>query len=81
MRALGDWTNDTGFGKIVLEWIGGGSSCAVGGASILNVFAENNRWQSLRFDNDGNPVTVDTTPCESPSGSQDGFDDDDIYDA
>jgi hypothetical protein len=78
LRASTDWLNDTGFGKIVLEWIGGGSSCAVGGASILNVFAEETWWKTLRFDDDGNPVTVDKTPCGSPSGSQDVLD---IYDA
>jgi hypothetical protein len=72
--AQGDWTEDRAFGKIVLEWKGSASSCAVGGSSVLNVFAEDNWWQSLRFDDNGNPVNVDKTPCESPSGSQDGFD-------
>jgi hypothetical protein len=72
--AQGDWTDDRAFGKIVLEWKGSASSCAVGGSSVLNVFAEDNWWKSLRFDDNGNPVKVDKTPCESPSGSQDGFD-------
>ncbi|KUJ10849.1 uncharacterized protein LY89DRAFT_674960 [Mollisia scopiformis] len=72
----GDWGDDWGWGKLVLEWVGGASSCANGGSSLLNVFAEENWWRSLRFDDDGNPVTVDKTPCQSPVGSQDGFDGD-----
>lgn len=72
--AKGDFDDRLAFGKLVLEWKGSASSCAMGGSSVLNVFAEDNWWQSLRFDDNGNSVNVDNTPCESPSGSQAGFD-------
>jgi len=80
MRAKGDPSPDYGWGKLVLEWKGAASSCEVGGASVLNVFAEDNWWRSLRFDDNGNPVAVDNTPCQSPTGSNDEFEPD-LYSA
>lgn len=70
--AKGDWSDDRAWGKLVLEWKGSASSCA-GPSSILNVFAEENWWRSLRFDDNGNPVADDKTPCQSQHGSEDGF--------
>lgn len=70
----GGWSNDKAFGKLVLEWKGSASSCAVGPFSILNVFSEDNWWRSLRFDDNGNPVTAGKSPCQLPAGSEDGFD-------
>ncbi|KAE9370234.1 hypothetical protein N431DRAFT_468301 [Stipitochalara longipes BDJ] len=75
-RAQGDWSDDYAWGKLVLEWKGSASSCAGGGSSVLNVFAEDSWWRSLRFDDDGNPVTVDNTPCQSLTGSDDEFEPD-----
>lgn len=74
MGAKGDYDDNKAFGKLVLEWKGSASSCAAGGSSVLNVFAEDNWWRSLRFDDSGNQVTIQNTPCQSPAGSEDGFD-------
>jgi hypothetical protein len=73
MGSKGDWSDNSAWGKLALEWKGSASSCAAG-SSILNVFAEQNWWQSLHFDDDGNPVANDNTSCQSEPGSDDVFD-------
>jgi len=73
MRSLGDMADQYGWGKLVLEWKGAASSCAVDGKSVLNVFAEDNWWTSMRFDDDGISVNIDNTACQPPTGAQDVF--------
>jgi hypothetical protein len=73
-RSVGDMAYEGYVGKIVLEWIGATSSCGTGGISVLNVFAEDDWWRAIPFDGNGNPITEQQTPCESPAGAEDVFD-------